>query len=292
VTAPDEPVADALARLYDVDLLQDPGDLDLYLALAARTDGPILELGVGSGRIAVPLAAAGYAVTGVDLDPAMLRRARARAANAGRAAARNLTLVEGDARTVGPAEVGGPFGLAFVALNSLLVFGSRADQRRTLQAMADHLAPGGLAVVDVWLPDADDLARYDGRLGLEYTRRDPDSGNLVVKLASAYHDAATSAVDLTAIFEEGRQGEPSRRWVREDRLRLVGADELRGFAEDAGLTVEILAGSYDLAPLGPGDDRAVLVSICTTGGAKRERSRSTTRGAVEPAGSGDLSGLV
>ena len=52
--------AEALARLYDVDLLEDPGDLDLYLALAARTGGPILELGVGTGRIAVPLAAAGY----------------------------------------------------------------------------------------------------------------------------------------------------------------------------------------------------------------------------------------
>ena len=64
--------SEALARLYDVDLLEDPGDLDLYLALAARTGGPILELGVGTGRLAVPLAAAGYEVTGVDLDPAML----------------------------------------------------------------------------------------------------------------------------------------------------------------------------------------------------------------------------
>ena len=292
MTAEDEAVADALARFYDVDLLSDPGDLDLYLALTSRTGGPILELGVGSGRIAVPLAAAGYAVTGVDLDHAMLRRARERATRAGRTAARNLVLVEGDARALTAAQVGGPFRLAFVALNSLLVFGSRADQRRTLQTMADHLAPGGLAVVDVWLPDADDLARYDGRLGLEYTRRDPDSGNLVVKLASAYHDAATSTVDLTAIFDEGRQGEPSRRWIREDRLRLVGADELRGFAEDAGLAIEVLAGSYDLSPLGPGDDRAVLVSVRTAADEKRGRPRTTMRSAAKPTPSGHGSGLV
>src|SRR6478735_8927066 len=67
-----------LARYYDLDLLDDPGDVDLYLALAARTDGPILELGAGSGRIAVPLAQAGHDVTAVDLDPDMLERAKAR----------------------------------------------------------------------------------------------------------------------------------------------------------------------------------------------------------------------
>ena len=78
---PDPATAEALARFYDLDLTADPGDLDLYLALAGRTGGPILELAVGSGRLAVPLAEAGYDVTGVDLDPAMLARARdARAA--------------------------------------------------------------------------------------------------------------------------------------------------------------------------------------------------------------------
>ena len=50
-----------IARLYDLDLAEDPGDVDLYVALAQRTGGPILELAVGSGRIAVPLAAAAWA---------------------------------------------------------------------------------------------------------------------------------------------------------------------------------------------------------------------------------------
>src|SRR5258708_32526617 len=78
-----ETAADAIARLYDLDLSVDPGDVDLYRALARRTGGPILELAVGSGRIAVPLAEDGHAVGGVDIDPAMLDRARARIAAAG-----------------------------------------------------------------------------------------------------------------------------------------------------------------------------------------------------------------
>ena len=56
--------ADALARFYDLDLEDDPGDLDMYLAFAAASGGSILELMAGSGRIAVPLAAAGHKVTG------------------------------------------------------------------------------------------------------------------------------------------------------------------------------------------------------------------------------------
>ena len=80
---PDAATAAALARLYDLDLLDDPGDLDLYLAMADRADGPILELAAGTGRLAVPLAVAGHPVTAVDLDPAMLERARQRAAAAG-----------------------------------------------------------------------------------------------------------------------------------------------------------------------------------------------------------------
>jgi 2-polyprenyl-3-methyl-5-hydroxy-6-metoxy-1,4-benzoquinol methylase len=88
-----ETAAAALARLYDLDLSDDPGDLDLYLALAGQTGGPILELAAGSGRLAVPLAGAGYEVTGVDLDRAMLDRARAAADTAGVTTARRLTLV-------------------------------------------------------------------------------------------------------------------------------------------------------------------------------------------------------
>ena len=270
--------ADALARLYDVDLEDDPGDLDLYQALATKTGGPILELAVGSGRIAVPLATAGHGVTGVDRDPSMLARARLRAQVAGRSAAARLTLVEADLRTVRVQQPDG-FRLAFIALNSLLVLGDRRDQARAFEALARHLTHDGMAVVDIWQPDADQLARYDGRLGLEYVRRDATTGATVTKMASAHHDAS-GRVLLTAIYDEGQPGEPSTRWVREDRLRLVSPDELVALAEGAGLRVDQLAGDYDLRPYEPGDDRAILIA---SPGARRQRA---LRGGVRRAASG------
>jgi SAM-dependent methyltransferase len=251
--------ARALARLYDLDLVDDPGDLDLYLALASRVGGPILELAAGSGRLALPLAAAGNAVTAVDIDPAMLERAAARRATAGPEVADRLDLVEGDLLDLA-LSAAGSFRLGFIALNSLFLLATRASQRRALRVLADHLGSGGLAAVDVWLPEPDDLARFDGRMVFEYERRDPETGHEVTKVASARYDPTTAVVDLTAVYEEGDPGEPTIRWIRRDALRLVGADELRAMAEDAGLIVEDIGGDYGLEPMGPGSDRAILVA--------------------------------
>jgi SAM-dependent methyltransferase len=252
--------ARAGARLYDLDLLEDPGDLDLYLALAARTGSPILELASGTGRLAVPLAEAGHDVTAVDIDPAMLERARQRAAASSVAgAADRLELIEAD--LLGLRLPGGArFQLAILALNSLFLLSTRDRQREAFRALAAHLAPTGLAVVDVWVPDADDLARFDGRLVLEYERIDPETGLQVTKTAAARHDSTTGVVDLTSIYDEGRPGGPVARWVRRDALRLAIPDELRAFAEDAGLVVDQLAGDYDLGTLAAGSDRAIIVA--------------------------------
>jgi SAM-dependent methyltransferase len=252
-------VGAALARLYDIDAAEDPGDLDLYLALAGRTGGPILELAVGSGRLAVPLALAGHHVTGVDRDPAMLERARAAAGRA-RAARDRLVLVEADIVELRLPDAG-TFRLGFVALNSFLLLATRGAQREALETLHRHLSPGGVAVVDVWQPDAEDLARFDGRLILEYAGRPSDGGRVVTKMGSAIHDPSTQTVTLTAIYDEGRPGQPAARWVRTDRLRLVSADELRAMAEDVGFEVETVAGGYGLEPAGPAGERAILVAV-------------------------------
>jgi SAM-dependent methyltransferase len=254
-----EAPADALARLYDLDLAGETSDLDLYVALAARTRGPVLELMAGSGRLAVPLAAMGRKVVAVDLEPAMLARGRVAASAAGRGAAKRLELVLADADGYRHPRRG-RFGLAFVALGSLLLLPDRAAQRRVVVALADHLAPGGVAALDVPLLDAEDLARYDGRLTLDWVRSLPD-GTVVTKSSSARHDAATRSVSLVTIFEEGIPGGPVTRHVRTDRLSLLDGLDLVEMAEAAGLRVEVLAGDDGLTPLAAGADRAIVVAV-------------------------------
>ncbi len=169
-----------------------------------------------------------------------------------------VTCVEADLTTWRPERP--EFKLAILGLNSLFLLVERHLQRAAFETLAAALAPGGLAVVDIWLPDAADLARYDRRLILEYVRTEPETGRTVTRTVSALHDAATSTVLLDAIYEEGQPGEPARRWIRRDTLRLVTAGELVDFATSAGLIVDTLAGDYGLDPLEAGDERAILVA--------------------------------
>ena len=119
------------------------------------------------------------------------------------------------------------YRLAILGLNSLFLMAERQQQRAALESLAAALVPGGLAVVDIWLPDAADLARYDQRLLLDYVRTDPQTGRTVTKTVAALHDAATATVLLSAIYEEGLPGEPAVRWIRRDVLRLISAGGAR-----------------------------------------------------------------
>ncbi len=260
---PGHSTADRLARYYDLDLQDDPGDIDLYLALAERTGGPVLELAAGSGRLAVPLASAGYAVTAVDHDPAMLRRAAAAWATARpssrRRPAGTLELVEADLTSL---SLGPRFGLAFVGLNSLLLLDGPVVQRQAMRVLAAHLRPGGVAVVDVIVLDAAELASYDSRIFLDWMREDPETGDIVTKLSSARHDAATATATLTTLFDAvAAGGGPPHRTTRVDELHLRNAADLVLDATDAGLRVELLAGDHHGTPFGPGSERIVLIAV-------------------------------
>ena len=267
----EESVGAALARYYDLDLSDDQPDLDMYLALAAATDGPILELACGSGRISVPLAAAGHEVTGVDRDPDMLERARSawtatKKAGGGRAKKRSgsLELIE---RDITDLRLKQRFDLVLLAFNSLVLFTDRASQLEVLRTMKRHLAPRGRAVVDVWLPAPEDLVLYDGRVVLDWVRRDSQTGDQtgdhadewVSKSSSARYLPATATATVQTMFDAWGQGAAPHRLSRTDEVAFVGVSELIALVERAGMRVETVAGDYAMGELMPDSDRIVLV---------------------------------
>lgn len=247
-----------LARYYDLDLREYDEDIELYVALAAGSPRDVLELACGTGRVAVPLARAGHRVVGVDLEPAMLDRARtAWAAVAPAERAGTLELFDADLTAL---DLGRRFDLVILGLNTLHELGPREAQLAALRAAAGHVAPAGRVVVDAWLPRPEDLIAYDGRVELAWLRADEETGELVAKLWTADYDAATQVATLTAFFDAWPAGGGSlRRTSRRDRLHLLPASELVALAEQAGLRAERLAGDYSMTTFGPGSERAVLI---------------------------------
>ena len=131
-------------------------DIDFYVRLAIESGGPVLEIGVGSGRIAVPTALAGIAVVGVDRSGAMLDLARAKA----RAQGVSLELVRADMRELPEL---GTFPLVTVPFRALLHLRDDAERLGVFRSLRARLQPGGLLAFDVFHPDRRDIEDTDGR---------------------------------------------------------------------------------------------------------------------------------
>ena len=128
---------EAYADRYDEWSAHMTADVPFYIELAQAADGPLVELAIGNGRVAIPVAlATGQRVTGIDTSPAMLRQARARAAAAGV----DLDLRQADMRDLALDE---PAGLIYCPFRALLHLPGWADRRHTFERVSDSLRPGG-----------------------------------------------------------------------------------------------------------------------------------------------------
>ena len=148
---------DAIADVYD-DWYGDLADTDeavhALLALARRVEATrVLELGVGSGRLALPLAANDLEVWGVDASTAMVERLRAKPGGADiRVAIGDMAALDLSAIADGPNT---RFGVVFVAINTFFNLTTAEAQQQCLQRVGEVLAPGGLFVLEAFVPDLD-----------------------------------------------------------------------------------------------------------------------------------------
>jgi SAM-dependent methyltransferase len=213
---------DAIAELYDPWSASVVEDVSFYLEEARRSGGPVLELGVGTGRIAVPIAADGIRVIGVDSSRAMLEVCARRAALAGV----TLDLRVGDLREPPVAE---RVPLVICPFRSLLHMHTDEDRLGVLGAAYDLLLPGGRFVFDVFTPDADDIAQTQGR----WLEREPGI------FEHALWDESARTLTLTVRGDE-----------RETTMALawLSPDEWRGLLDHAGFEIEACYGWFDRTP--------------------------------------------
>jgi SAM-dependent methyltransferase len=195
----------------------------------------VLDLACGGGRHAAELERAGARVTGLDLSPAMLHRARHRS---------RAALVRGDMRAL-PFRAG-TFGLVVNLFTSFGYFRSDAEHGEVVRQVARVLAPGGCFVIDYL--NADQVRRSlrrdseeisDGGAGARVRRRFSEEGRFVVK-----------EIELRA---ENRSFQ--------ERVRLFSAAELEALLRDAGLAVVERFGDYDGRPFAADTPRAILIAV-------------------------------
>ena len=147
---------EAFANRYEEWSAHVTADIAFYVELARQADGPLVELAIGNGRVAIPVAqATGQRVIGIDSSPAMLAQARARAAEAGV----ELDLRECDMRDLVLNE---PAALIYCPARALLHLPTWADRRRTFERVADSLRLEGRFAWNAFAFDHRIAARVDG----------------------------------------------------------------------------------------------------------------------------------
>ena len=221
---------DAFANRYDDWSAHVTADIAFYVELATKADGPLVELAIGTGRVAIPVArATGRRVIGIDSSPAMLAQARARAAEAGV----DLDLRLGDMRDLALDE---PAALIYCPARSLLHLPAWADRRRTFERVAASLRPEGRFAWNAFAFDHRIAARLDGE-----------------------HQAAPEPHTIRYSVGENRSD-----IVRDDGATIslwwATKNEWLGLLDVAGLDLEALYGGFAHEPFADDSPEYVFVA--------------------------------
>ncbi len=227
---------DAIARIYDPWSRSVTEDVGFYVDEALASGGPVVELGVGTGRIAIPVARAGVRVIGVDQSPGMLAVARETAEEAGVSSLVDLRV--GDFRDPRVEE---RVPLVTIPFRSLLHMRDEAEKLMALRAVHALLGTDGRFVFDVFAPSPEDIEETDGR----WLEREPG-----IFERADWDEAART---LTLML---RAGESSVTMA----LHWLGAPEWQRLLDEAGFAVEALYGWFDRRPFQGGED---MIFVCS-----------------------------
>jgi len=221
---------DGIARLYDRWSAGVVEDISFYVDEALGSGGPVVELGVGTGRIAIPTAMAGVHVIGVDSSAEMLAVCTEQARRAG--VGSRLELREGDLRRP---PVGERVPLVTCPFRAYLHLSSDEERLEALAAARTLLLPRGRLVFDVFTPSADDIEETDGR----WIEREPGI------FERADWDASAQTLTLSV---RGEAGESSMTlwWLEPQRWQALLAE--------SGFTLEACYGWFDRRPYDAGED--------------------------------------
>ncbi len=220
----------SLAAAYD-GMFLDAFQLDTAGAVAflrsLAEDGPLLELGVGTGRVAIPLADWGNEVHGIDTSEPMLEILRAKPGSG---------KVHAGIGDMADFDVGHTFPVIYAVWNTFFSLLTPQAQASCFACVAKHLGPGGAFVMQCFVPDPDQLD-HDQRLEIE------SSGSTELVVDAASHDREAQRVDNVHIQVSG-----GRVIIQPVKIRYAFVEELDAMADAAGLTLAERISDWDRTP--------------------------------------------
>ena len=245
-----ETMYDPWAEIYDSVYSYVRSDLPMYTRAAIDSGGPVLELGVGTGRVAIPTAEQGVDVVGVDNSEAMLAVASSKAASLGDDAG-SLELIAADIRDFTLRDSDGgerKFPLATIPFRGFLALLTVEDQFSALRRIYEHLQPGGILLFNIFVPDPNMALEQSDVLRHLTDVTDPETGLTRVLYQQNQYDTHNQIVSIRMLIEDlDRNNVVSQRMYRDYLLRYCYRWEVHHLLQLCGFEIEALYGDFDLS---------------------------------------------
>ena len=237
-------------EIYDLEMADFQEDIPFYRDLAKKAGGPVLELGCGTGRVSIPLARAGLAMTGLDLSEKMLGRAWEKSREAGV----SIRWVPGDMSRF---DLGRRFALVILPFNSIQHMTGPARIRGLLRSVRRHLKPEASFAFDVYNPDMRKVKRK--RAYLAFCYRDPQKGGRVQVFVRNRYDPKRNINQV--LFDHRLRG---RTVFREAMaMRCFIPDELDRLLKENGFELTAKYGGFDRSPFEKNSHRQIVIARST-----------------------------
>lgn len=250
---------DAWAEYYDLTNTGLPGEAEFYVGHAVRGGGETLELGCGTGRIAIPMAMSGVHVTGLDNSKEMLRICRAKRRAVGKVPGK-LTLVQADMRDF---DLGRRFAFIAMAYRTFMHLLTPDEQRQCLRTVRRHLDDGGTFILNCWMPRPSLIATLAGPQGgyLRLVDRHtlPDD-HFLLHFCATYCEEFRQRICEEHVLHET---DPRGKILRSERLSLerawTTAREMGNLVRLCGFDVDAVFGDFDCNPIRSDSDEMIWV---------------------------------
>lgn len=235
-------------------------DIPFYVDMASKADGPVLELGCGTGRVLIPTARAGVRITGVDLSKLMLSTCRARLAKEPDDIQKRVELHQADMRKFRLPRK--DFALATTPFRCFQHILETEGQIATLRSIHDHLKPGGTLTLEMFNPSIPLMAKEgrDQEQSEEAPFDMPDGRRVQRKFRILNMDYANQRFDMHMIYYVTHPDGRHDRLVHHSSMRYIFRWEAEHLLERSGFAVEHVYGSFDGKPVSSESNDLVFVA--------------------------------
>jgi len=232
-------IYESFAEVYD-EFYQRHEDIDFYVKMAKKYGDPILELACGTGRVLLPIAKAGYNITGLDNSESMLKVLKKKLEREDEAVRRRVTIVKGDMRSF---DLGKKFKLIIMPFSSIVHILTLEDALQTFKNIWKHLEEDGVYVMDTFIPNLEIISKKERTT---FDIRETEDGKIIL-WESAKYDLTNQYIEVKRYTEiQKKEGIKKATW--KVKIRYWFKTEIELLLKQAKFSEINTYSSYDLTP--------------------------------------------